>query len=331
MNFIGEIILIILGLAGLSVAAYIRHTKLYKEKLVCPIGFDCNAVVRSDYGRFFGIPVENLGMAYYIFVAITYFIAIFAPLSPGLIFFVSILSVGACLFSLYLTAIQAFALRQWCSWCLVSAGLSTGIFVVITFFSDYNFVSLLAEYKNLIVIFHALAAALGVGAATVADILFFRFLRDLRISEEEAGILQTLSQTIWLALGLLILSGLGLFLPESQNLLAEPKFLAKMLIVGVIIINGLLLNIIVSPKLVHISFGEMHSHHAGELRRLRRAAFAFGAVSIVSWYSAFILGSLRDLPYTFWQITIVYLVVLLGAVAFSQYYEHVFARGKIPE
>ncbi|HXK35040.1 MAG TPA: vitamin K epoxide reductase family protein [Candidatus Paceibacterota bacterium] len=328
MNFTVEIILILLGLAGLSIAAYIRHTKLYAEKLICPIGFDCNAVVKSDYSRFLGIPVELIGTGYYTLVAIGYFLGLFQILPPGFVFLLAVSSLIAFLFSLYLTAIQAFLLRQWCSWCLISAGLSTIIFLTIVFFSDYNFVSLLAKYKSFIVVFHALAAALGVGAVTVANILFFQFLRDSRISEEEAGVFRSLSQTIWLALGLFVISGIGLYLPESIALLTSAKFLAKLIVTGVILINGLLLNVFVAPRLTHISFGETHPHQIGELRRLRRLAFGLGAVSIVSWYSIFILGSLSNLALPLGQILGVYFLLVIFGIFYSQYYEHVFARGQ---
>jgi len=133
MDFLTKIILVILGLSGLSIAAYIRHSKLFKEKLVCPIGFDCNSVVKSDYSRFLGIPVEILGIIYYSLVAIGYFISFFIEPSENFVLFLAFASILAFLFSIYLTIIQAFLLRQWCTWCLISAALSTTIFLLVIF------------------------------------------------------------------------------------------------------------------------------------------------------------------------------------------------------
>jgi uncharacterized membrane protein len=38
------------------------------------------------------------------------------------------------LFSLYLVYVQAFILRKWCVWCLVSATAATILFVIVLFF-----------------------------------------------------------------------------------------------------------------------------------------------------------------------------------------------------
>lgn len=98
---------------------------------MCLIGFDCDAVVRSKYSRIMGVPVEIGGMFYYALIAVAYAIFYFAPafLSPTLSLAVLITSGGAVVFSLYLTGVQMFALKEWCSWCLASAGISVAIFL----------------------------------------------------------------------------------------------------------------------------------------------------------------------------------------------------------
>ena len=61
----------------------------------------------------------------------------------------------------------------------------------------------------------------------VTDVFFMKFLKDYKISESESEILDTLSQVVWFALGLLILTGFALFLPTSWEYLAKTKFIAK--------------------------------------------------------------------------------------------------------
>jgi len=168
---------------------------------------------------------------------------------------------------------------------------------------------------------HLIAAAIGLGGATITDVFFFKFLKDFKISESESEILRTLSQVIWFTLALIVLTGIGLYLPASERLLISSKFLVKMIVVGVIIINGAFLNLLISPKLVHISFGESHHHESGELHRLRKLAFALGAISSVSWYSAFILGSLRRLSFSFQELLGIYLILVVIAVIGSQVIE----------
>ena len=88
--------------------------------------------------------------------------------------------------------------------------------------------------------------------------------------------------------------------------------------VAVIVVNGAFLNLLVAPKLVKISFHERHRHEAGELRHIRRIAFALGAISITSWYSAFILGMIRRSPLEFSPLLLIYILVLGGAIIGSQ-------------
>jgi len=328
MELILKSIIILSALGGFSLALYIYGKKSSNQTLVCPLKSDCEAVVRSDYSKFFGLPLEFIGMAYYAAVAISYSFLFFMPeyASPFFVFSVLVASISAFLFSLYLTFIQAFALRQWCAWCLTSAGLSTIILGSALLASDFGFIGLLSEYHILILTLHAFGVAVGLGAATVADVLFFKFLKDFKISESETDILRALSQVIWLALAAIVLSGLGLYLPEAGELLSSPKFLVKMIIVAVIIVNGAVLNLLVTPKLVKISFSGEHTHEPGELRKERRTAFALGAVSIASWYSAFILGTLKSVPFDFPTLLLVYAGILVAAIASSRIMERVFVK-----
>lgn len=128
-----------LGLAGFLVARHVmKHKKSEVHPLVCMAGFDCDAVVHSDYSRFLGIPVELLGMLYYGAVTLFYLSILFIPgiLHTALIGAMVLISSVAFLFSLYLIAVQIFILRKGCSWCFVSAGISTMIFTITFLFYD---------------------------------------------------------------------------------------------------------------------------------------------------------------------------------------------------
>lgn len=312
-----QVIILFAAFAGILLAGYIFHKKRRREHFVCPVGFKCEAVVWSEYSTFFGIPLEVLGLIYYAAVAATYGLFLVLPslASPQLALGIFLASVFAFLFSIYLTFIQAFALKEWCTWCLTSAGLCTVIFASAVLGSGYGFVELLGHNREFLLGLHVLGMALGLGGATITDVLFFRFLRDFRVSEKENEVFRILSQMLWFALIVIILSGIGLFLPDSERLLNSPKFLVKMLVVAVIIVNGAILNILVAPNMVKICFGGPHEHEAGELHHLRRLAYALGAVSLVSWYSAFILGLLPASPLPFFPLLGAYaLLVVLGIV-----------------
>ncbi|MDG1949628.1 MAG: vitamin K epoxide reductase family protein, partial [bacterium] len=245
------------------------------------------------------------------------------PSLEGLEIFLVLASSGAFLFSAYLTFIQFFNLKQLCTWCLFSAFLSTCIFIFSLFGSLELIFPMLVEYRSIVITLHVLMMALGLGAATLADVFFFRFLRDYKISQEESAVLNTISEFIWLVLAGIVITGLALYMPEMVRFNETPKFLVKAIIVGVILVNGAFLNLVVAPRLVKISFGERHKHEDGELGRIRRIAFALGPISIVSWYSAFLLGMVPgSVPYPFIQILSVYLVLVVIAVAFGQIYDY---------
>jgi len=124
--------ILVLAFCGFFVAKHIRTQKIKDKPLVCMVGFDCHAVVHSDYSRFMGVPVEALGMVYYASVFIFYLLlAIFeVVLSVNFLNFIILTSLIAVLFSVYLIIVQIFVLRKGCSWCFVSALLSILIFVL---------------------------------------------------------------------------------------------------------------------------------------------------------------------------------------------------------
>lgn len=325
------ILIALAAFSGLILTIYIHHKKRYHEPMVCPLGTDCTTVVTSEFSHFLGVPVEWWGMLYYATIFATYVSVLVIPtaIEWGLLVMVVPLSLGAFLFSVYLTFIQAVTLRQWCTWCLISAGLCTLIFAftlsgIATFMT--GLVSALVTYKTFIVGLHVLGVAIGLGGASLADLFFFKFLKDLRISEREAEVLRGISQFIWLGLAILIISGTGLFLTNPALYASSPKFLVKMIVVAVIIINGAFLNLFITPKLIRISFGDQHRHAKGELRTDRRLAYAQGAISASSWYSAFILGLLPQSPLDFLPLLGLYVAVVLAAVLGSQIIEHFIAR-----
>ncbi len=54
--------LIVLAIIGFSVSFYLYYTKTYNKKIYCISKNDCDAVVKSKYGKTFGIENTLLGM-----------------------------------------------------------------------------------------------------------------------------------------------------------------------------------------------------------------------------------------------------------------------------
>lgn len=121
----------LLGLAGFLLASYIYRKKRTKKKLICPMRSNCDTVTHSDYSKIIGIPVEALGMVYYLFIAfgygVIYILNLWDTPYPQILVGISGCSV---FFSVYLISLQAFVIRQWCTWCLFSGLISLLIFIL---------------------------------------------------------------------------------------------------------------------------------------------------------------------------------------------------------
>ncbi|HBA45699.1 hypothetical protein A2W67_01310 [Candidatus Nomurabacteria bacterium RIFCSPLOWO2_02_40_28] len=126
-----RIIIFVLGLCGFWVARRIHKHKKANKILVCPVGFDCHAVIHSNYSEFMHVPLEIFGMIYYAFLSIFYLFSIFISDIIPVVFssFLVLITFGAFLFSIYLLGVQIFILKKGCSWCIVSAVICLCIFL----------------------------------------------------------------------------------------------------------------------------------------------------------------------------------------------------------
>jgi hypothetical protein len=172
------------------------------------------------------------------------------------------------------------------------------------------------NFRDVIVIIHALSAAVGIGTVFTTDYLFIKFLRDHRVTQEEVKVMRSLSEVIWIALGTLLFSGIYLASTKA-GILESSKFLLKMAVVAMTFINGFILNIFVTPKLHKIAFHEAHTETGDEPDHVRKIAVVAGGISVFSWLLAFILGTINAIPFSFstgvtWYFAIL-IVIAVGA------------------
>ena len=130
----------VLALLGLLVATYLA---LYETKasssLVCPDS-GCERVNKSAYVSMFGVPIGVIGMGGYGLI----FLLTLGNLKERRLLGVPVglvllgLAAAGFLFSLFLTYLEVFEIRALCTWCLVSFGLMTGIFLLslVAWFSE---------------------------------------------------------------------------------------------------------------------------------------------------------------------------------------------------
>ena len=314
---------------GFGVAYYIYYTKRHHKQLVCPIGSNCNAVINSKYATFLSVSLEYWGMFYYAAIFTAYIVLIFSPhllsglFLTGLIMFTT----GAFFFALYLLFAQAFLLRQWCIWCILSAALSIGIFVISLASVDFA-TAFLAEAHIVIGAVHALGFVLGMGGVTTALFLFYRFLRDLDIDEKELQTLKGISELVWLGLALILVSQFASYVAYTEMLAQSGPFLAQTTALFVAAVSGAVLMIIIAPFLTAIPFNERKKyHHHSSLESLRKPLFITGGVAFSSWYFAF---SMNYSPgYELTVLLLAYIAVLATAVATALFLEKSISRGAL--
>lgn len=181
----------------------------------------------------------------------------------------------------------------------------------------------LSEYKTVFTIAHLLGVVIGFGAAIVADFLFFRFVRNFKLSNGEIYVMGLVSSLVWAGLFLIILSGILLFLTNPVAYSESSKFLVKMMIVAVITVNGSFLHFYIKPRLKNIDW---LSRADDERRRTRKLAFAAGGISFNSWFLAMVLGALKSIPLSFGMAALIYVAFIACVVAGSQMIEWLYSR-----
>ncbi len=173
------------------------------------------------------------------------------------------------------------------------------------------------ELKTIFLVMHLVGVALGAGGAFASDGVFFTSLKDKKISKDELGILEILSKTTWIGLILLIISGVGMFAMNPAELSASSKFLAKMSVVAILFLNGVVFNI------VHLPFIGKHIgktlYNKDSRNKMTDTPWLIisGVISMSSWLTAIILGALRNIQLSYIEIIILYLGMVAIGVFFS--------------
>jgi hypothetical protein len=186
-----------------------------------------------------------------------------------------------------------------------------------------NFISHFEGARRLYLTLHVFSVVLGMGAALVSDYLFTFFVRDFKINKFEHSTFRRMSKLVWASLYAITLSGIAVFLSDISKYAHSDKFLTKMTVVFVIVINGYLMKRLLEPVLHKLKFDADFTFHK---ITLRKKAFVLGAISGASWLSAFVLAMLKNLPYTYFKMLSVYGLVVLGAIIMAQVVEKTISR-----
>ncbi|MEK7123653.1 MAG: hypothetical protein AAB851_02040 [Patescibacteria group bacterium] len=173
------------------------------------------------------------------------------------------------------------------------------------------------DWHVILVTIHIIGVALGVGGATVSDFLFFKSIKDGKIEAKEFDFMKAASKIVWTGFVVLVFSGVSMFIYERLEMagpeeMYNPGIWAHIIAALVIFFNGLAMHWKVFPAFessLGVPFGR-----AEQILKSRKIIFTTGAISIVSWYFALILGATRGFGLPFSWILAFYAFAVIGAV-----------------
>lgn len=307
--------LLVIGLAGFAILFYAFLKRRKKEKRKKPYDPDKDDPILHIRNRlFFEIPVEKILLGYFALVVLIYTVKLIAGTRiPEIDLAVLYLSGITFFLGIYKMAMSVGVVNKFNPWLLFSILFSLIIFVAVVSGLTVDLDLFLVQTREYNITIHLLGVAMGLGGTFIIDIMFSHFMRKYNISASESVIMHLISQMIIFGLFLLILSGLALLLPSFDAFAQNPRFIMKMIVVVVVIINGAALNLYLTPKMKKISLKE---EDRARYQTLNKISFALGAISIVSWLSAFLLAMLKglfDLPLRYLLSGYIILLILAGA------------------
>lgn len=152
------------------------------------------------------------------------------------------------------------------------------------------------DLRTPLLIVHCLGFALGLGGATILDLMLLRSLRR-RLGPAEIMSVDLISGVVAAGLAILVASGLGfiaLYAWTSPFMLANPKLWAKAAVVGVLAANGAYIHARVLPAVRRQAGRTLFEDVPA---RVRVSMLTAAAVSCVSWHFSFLLGLVRELNF----------------------------------
>ncbi len=118
----------LLSLVGIADALYLTIEHVTGQSVRCTIISGCSAVLSSPYAVMAGIPLAALGAAAYFTVFSLAILTLFGYPRVATLLRAIVITMFA--ISVWLMYLQAFVIREFCQYCLLSALITTALLVV---------------------------------------------------------------------------------------------------------------------------------------------------------------------------------------------------------
>src|SRR5215510_11570180 len=115
----------LLALIGIADALYLTIEHVTGQSVRCTIISGCSAVLSSPYAVVAGIPLAAVGAAAYFTVFSLAILTLFGYPKAGRL--LTALVIMMFIVSLWLIYLQAFVIREFCQYCLLSATITTAL------------------------------------------------------------------------------------------------------------------------------------------------------------------------------------------------------------
>ncbi|HEY4694860.1 MAG TPA: vitamin K epoxide reductase family protein [Candidatus Nanoarchaeia archaeon] len=124
-------LIFLLSLVGLIISGYLLYTYVSGTPIIC-VNSGCEQVRASDYAYFLNVPLPAYGGLMYLGIfglsfSRTIFDERFFRKTSKLIFILTALGLGI---SAYLTYLEAFKIKAYCTWCVSSAVVVLFLFLI---------------------------------------------------------------------------------------------------------------------------------------------------------------------------------------------------------
>jgi putative copper export protein len=140
------------------------------------------------------------------------------------------------------------------------------------------------EAIDFILMLHVLGLAWGLGGVTVNVILMMKSEKNPEIAPAIMSVAPSVAKLIWLAIVLLVISGIGLAI-EGQDVIDSTTLLAKHALVATMVIIGLILVFSFLPKMQKLA--PKGGPPSPEFLGLKKKVQLLGTVNLVLWYAIF--------------------------------------------
>ena len=124
-----NVLIALLSLCGLADAIYLTVEHITGQSVRCTIIAGCSEVLSSSYAVVGGYPLASIGALAYFTVFSLAILAVFGYRIAGQLLLLVV--VGMCLVSLWLIYLQAFVIHSFCQFCLLSAGVTFALTVLV--------------------------------------------------------------------------------------------------------------------------------------------------------------------------------------------------------